>query len=149
MEAAVFIGIQGAGKTTFYLAHFFRSHVRIGLDMLRTRHREAILVRACIEAKQRFVVDNTNPSVAERARYLTPARAAGFRTVAYYFPPDVEACLERNAGRPERERVPAKGLLGTRRRLEVPTLSEGFDRLCAVTRDGRGGFVVEEWRHDG
>ena len=148
MEAAVFVGIQASGKTTFYLARFVRSHVRISLDMLRTRHREAILLRACIEAKQPFVVDNTNPSAAERTRYLTPARAAGFRTVAYYFPPDVEACLERNAGRTERERVPAKGLLGTRRRLEIPTLAEGFDRLCTVTPDGRGGFVVEERPYD-
>ena len=108
MEAVVYVGVQASGKTTFYLAHFFRSHLRISLDMLRTRYREAILLRACIEAKQPFVVDNTNPTVAERARYLAPARAAGFRTVAYYFPPDVEACLERNAARPERDRVPAK-----------------------------------------
>ena len=149
MEAAVFVGVQASGKTTFYLAHFFRSHLRISLDMLRTRHREAILLRACIEAKQPFVVDNTNPTVAERARYLAPTRAAGFLTVAYYFPPDVEACLERNAARPERDRVPAKGLLGTRRRLEVPTLTEGFDRLFAVTLDGRGGFAVEAWRDGG
>ena len=48
------------------------------LDMLRTRNREAILVRACIEARQRFVVDNTNPTQADRARYVVPARAAGF-----------------------------------------------------------------------
>ncbi len=31
------------------------------MDMLHTRHREAMLLRTCIEIKQRFVVDNTSP----------------------------------------------------------------------------------------
>ena len=54
------MGIQGAGKSTFFKERFFDTHVRINLDMLKTRHREAILLDACIRAKQRFVVDNTN-----------------------------------------------------------------------------------------
>ena len=146
MEADILVGIQAAGKTSFYLARFFRTHVRISLDMLRTRHREAILLRACIEAKQPFVVDNTNPTMPERARYLILAKAAGFRAIGYYFPPEVEACLARNEARPERERVPPKGLVGTFRRLEIPTLAEGFDELYAVKVDGLGRFVVEGWQ---
>ena len=146
MEAVILVGIQAAGKTSFYLARFFRTHVRISLDMLRTRHREAILLRACIEAKQPFVVDNTNPTMPERTRYLIPAKAAGFRAIGYYFPPEVEACLARNEARPERERVPPKGLVGTFRRLEIPTLAEGFDELYAVMVDGAGNFVVEGWQ---
>jgi predicted kinase len=57
MEAVIFIGIQGSGKSSFYRQHFFNTHIRINLDMLKTRHREKIFVRACLEAKQRFVVD--------------------------------------------------------------------------------------------
>lgn len=63
MEAIIFIGIQGAGKSTFYRHHFFNTHIRINLDMLKTRHREQIFLQACLEAKQPFVVDNTNPTV--------------------------------------------------------------------------------------
>jgi hypothetical protein len=73
MQAVIFCGIQGTGKSTFYLRRFFDTHVRINLDMLRTRHREWQLVRASVEAKQPFVVDNTNPTAAERARYILPA----------------------------------------------------------------------------
>ena len=115
------------------------------LDMLHTRHREALLLRACLEAKQPFVVDNTNPTAAERARYLLPAKGARFRTVGYYFPPDIEASLERNAARPARERVPPKGVVGTLRRLEQPAPAEGFDELFAVAPDGAGGFSVTPW----
>ena len=52
MEAVLFCGIQGTGKSTFYVRRFFRTHVRVNLDMLRTRHRELILFNACLAAKQ-------------------------------------------------------------------------------------------------
>ncbi len=60
MEAVVFIDIQASGKTTFYKQGFFESHICINLDMLKTRHREAVLLESCLQMKQPFVVDNTN-----------------------------------------------------------------------------------------
>ena len=51
MEAVLFIGIQATGKSSFYLERFFRTHVRFNGDMLRTRHREELLVQACLEGK--------------------------------------------------------------------------------------------------
>jgi hypothetical protein len=147
MEAVLIVGLQASGKTTFYRDRFFRTHVRLSLDQLRTRHREAILLRACLEAKQPFVVDNTNPTAAERARYLGPARAAGFRTIGYIFRPDVEGSLARNRERPPAERIPIPGVLGTAKRFETPTLDEGFDALWWVAIDptSPGEFVVEAW----
>lgn len=145
MDAIIFTGIQAAGKSTFYRERFFSTHVRINLDMLRTRHREQLLLRACIEGQQRFVVDNTNPTAAERARYIAPARAAGFRVVGYYFPPDVGTSIRRNAGRAERERVPPAAIGGTAKRLEIPRFSEGYDALFVVRIDDEGTFLVEEW----
>ncbi len=38
MEAVVFCGIQGSGKTSFYRERLLATHVRISLDLLRTRH---------------------------------------------------------------------------------------------------------------
>jgi predicted kinase len=81
VEAVIFVGLQGAGKSTFYRHRFFDTHLRISLDMLKTRHRERWLLRACVEARQPFVVDNTNPTRAERAVYIGAARQAGFRVV--------------------------------------------------------------------
>ncbi len=60
MELILFIGIQATGKSSFYLERFFRTHVRINGDMLKTRHREELLVRACLEGKTPFVVDKMN-----------------------------------------------------------------------------------------
>lgn len=145
MEAVVLIGIQASGKSTFYRARFFDTHVRINLDMLRTRRRERLLLEACIEAGQPFVVDNTCVTREERARYLGPARAAGFRTAGYFFEPDPRGAAARNAARPEASRVPPAGLFGTLARLQRPTPDEGFDELHRVRLAEGGGFTVESW----
>jgi predicted kinase len=144
MEAVIFVGIQAAGKSSFYQKEFFRTHIRINLDMLRTRHREYILLRACIEARQPFVVDNTNPTVAARAQYIQLARSAAFRVSGYYFQATAQDALRRNEARIDKERVPPKAILGTLKRLQLPTLDEGFDRLYTVTLVESGEFVVEE-----
>jgi predicted kinase len=146
MEAIIFIGIPGAGKSTFFRERFFTTHVRINLDMLKTRHREAQFIRTCLETKQRFVVDNTNPTVAERAVYIPAAKEAGFRIVGYYFESKIEECKRRNDERPPEQRVPHKGIHGTAGRLELPNPSEGFDTRYYVRID-ESGFVVQEW-HD-
>lgn len=75
MEAILFIGIQGAGKSTFFQQRFFDTHVRINLDMLKTRYREQVFLSACILAKQSFVVDNTNIRAAERAKGRRKSRS--------------------------------------------------------------------------
>lgn len=133
MEAVIFVGIQGSGKTTFYRERFFNTHVRVSLDMLRTRHREQILFRACLAAKQPFVIDNTNPLPSDRARYIGEARRAGFRIVAYYFETSLQDAMRRNSRRPGKEKIPAVALAGTLKKLQAPTLEEGFDEVYAVT----------------
>jgi predicted kinase len=144
MEAVVFVGIQASGKSSFYQARFFDTHLRITLDMLKTRHREQLLLRACIEARQPFVVDNTNPSVEERARYVQLARSGGFRVVGYYFRSQPKEALARNNQRTGKARIPETRILGTYKRLRLPAKEEGFDELYHVHIDEKGCFVVEE-----
>jgi hypothetical protein len=48
MEAIIFCGIQATGKTGFYKERFLQTHVRISLDLLKTRYREDLLLDACI-----------------------------------------------------------------------------------------------------
>lgn len=44
MDAVIFVGLQAAGKSTFYRERFFTTHLRISLDQLHTRHRERALL---------------------------------------------------------------------------------------------------------
>lgn len=116
--------------------------------MLKTRHRENILLGACLQSGQKFVVDNTNPTIEDRRRYIIPAKEAKFEIIGYYFESKLSASLERNQGRLEKQRIPDKGILATYPKLQIPTLSEGFDRLFYVKIDPQGEFIVEEWQDE-
>jgi predicted kinase len=147
MEAVIFIGVPGSGKSSFFKERFFQSHVRISLDLLNTRHREQRLLEFCLATEQRFVVDNTNPAKLERSQYIEAAKAKRFKITGYYFSSKVEECLRRNSQRPDEERVPDVAILSSAKRLERPTIEEGFDQLFYV-RLAEGAFRVEEWRDD-
>lgn len=147
--AVILMGIPGSGKSTFYRERFFTTHVRINLDMLKTRHREKLLLEACVAGGQPFVADNTNATRESRARYILPARTHGFRVIGYYFRSEIAGALERNRKRRGGERIPDKAILGIAAKLELPHRSEGFDELWYVRLGpAEGTFTVEEWRED-
>lgn len=113
--------------------------------MLRTRNREDIVLYACLAAKAPIVVDNTNPTRAQRLRYLSLARAAGYESVAlYYFQTTVDDAVARNATRAEQTRVPEIAIRGTSKKLETPSLGGGWDRLVTVSIAATGGFETKE-----
>ena len=142
-EAVVFCGIQGTGKTTFYRTRFRDTHGRVNLDELRTRHRERELLTAYLTAGRSFVVDNTNPTAAERAVYVAPALAHGFRAIAFWVEALPRQAIARNATRDGRERIPVPGILGTRKRLEPPSFAEGFEEVFRVRSEDGERFVVD------
>jgi predicted kinase len=75
-ELVVMVGLQGSGKSTWVAGHLAGSHVVVSKDHWpRARHREARQQRVVAEllAEGRsVVVDNTSPSVAERAPLIAP-----------------------------------------------------------------------------
>lgn len=144
MEAILFIGIQAAGKSSFYKERFFRTHMRINLDMLKTRHREDLILKACLEAKQPFVVDNTNPTRDDRRKYIEAAKASKFTIIGYYFKSSLSEARQRNSNRPQNERVPDKAIFATHKKLQIPELGEGFDKLFYVSISQEGEFVLQD-----
>jgi predicted kinase len=144
VEAVIFCGVQGSGKSTLYKERFADTHVRINLDMLRSRRREETMLRACLEAKQPFVVDNTNGTIGMRMRYITPARIAGFRLSSFYFHTLLGEALARNRARPKREQLRPGAIVGTYRQLQPPSKQEGYARIYVVRIDDQAGFVVTE-----
>jgi predicted kinase len=139
MEAVLFIGIPGSGKSTLYAQRFINTHVRINRDMLKTETRERILIEACLRAKQPFVIDNTNVTLDKRAGYIALAKKAKFRVVGHFFDCGVDEALKRNEQRSGKARVPKVAIFSMAKKLEAPTLDEGFDELFHVKND----FTIE------
>jgi predicted kinase len=148
MQLIVFCGIQATGKSTFYQQQFFHSHVRISLDLLRTRNRERRLLQLCLETQMRCVIDNTNPTRAERAQYIVPARQARFTVTGYFFQSTAAEAVLRNLQRPAARQVPEVGLRATRNRLEIPRYDEGFDELYVVRVGAGHTFTISPWQDE-
>ena len=144
MEAVLLIGIQASGKTTFYEQRFVSTHVRISLDVLKTRARERALLDACLAEGKSFVVDNTNVTIERRAEYIARARAAGFQVIGYFFRTSVGDALRRNRQRSGKAVVPAGGIFGTQKRLQPPPREEGFDALDVVEIRPDNSFAIVE-----
>ncbi|WP_205504603.1 AAA family ATPase [Rufibacter psychrotolerans] len=147
MEAILFIGLQASGKSTFYQQRFFNTHVRISLDLLRTRHRELQFLQLCLQTSAKLVVDNTNPTPEDRARYIGLCKARRYQVIGYYFQTSLPDALARNRLRQGRDQVKDIALYDVRKKLRPPSFQEGFDRLFSVRIQG-DGFVVQEWRKE-
>jgi len=147
VNMVLFIGIQATGKSEFYKRNFYKTHIRINLDMLKTRHRERILIEACLTAKQSFVIDNTNLTKDERNQYIDDAKNAGFEVIGYYFKSSINEAIERNEQREGKEKVPLIAIRGSHAKLELPSLSEGYAKLFYVYIDNEI-FIVEEYNDE-
>lgn len=147
MEAIIFCGIQASGKTTFYKENFLKTHVRISLDMLKTKNRVQKLLEFCLDTQQAFVSDNTNVTVEDRKKYIQPSKEKGFRIIGFYFQSKISDSIERNNTREGKENIPERGILGTYKKLEIPTYSEGFDTLYYVEIHNNT-FVIKEWENE-
>jgi predicted kinase len=149
MELVIFIGLQGAGKSSFYRARLATSHVLVSKDRLRNNRRpgrrQRQLIEEALQAGQSVVVDNTNPTVHDRVELIELGRHQGATAIGYYFESRLEDCLERNRLRTGKDRVPDVALLSVAKKLELPAYSEGFDRLYYVRLAGDQKFDVQEW----
>ena len=85
---------------------------------------------------------------ADRERYISVAKAAGYDVVGYYFRSSIGESLERNAQRTGKARVPDVAVASIHAKLELPDFNEGFDELYYV-HIGDNGFIVDEWRREG
>ena len=141
---AIMIGIQASGKSTFCKS-YLADYDRVNLDTLHTRNKENIAIEDAIRSRRNLVIDNTNPTVTERAKYIRRAKEAGYEVVGYFMQSRLQECIARNELREGKEKIPSKAIVATSNRLELPSYQEGFDKLYYVSMTDHG-IELEEWR---
>ncbi len=136
LEVVILIGLQGAGKSTFRGQRFGETHAVVSKDLLRNNRRperrQRHLISAALASGLSVLVDNTNPSVEERASIIAAARTASACVIGYFFESPLPECAARNNLRPARTRVPDVGLFAAAKRLVRPSRTEGFHELWTV-----------------
>ena len=147
VEAVIFVGLPAAGKTTFYHQRLAATHVHVSKDLwpksADKNARQARELKAALASGRSVVIDNTNPTAADRALVIAAAREHGARVVGYYFAAEPREAIGRNRGREGKARVPNVAIFTAAKRMVVPERSEGFDELYHVTVAVDGGFDVE------
>ena len=147
MEAILFIGIQASGKSSFYTSRYFNSHIRISLDLLNTRNKQQLLLDYCFKTQSKFVIDNTNLTRDEREHIIDQAQQNKYKITGYYFRSKLSDAILRNEKRLGKERIPEIGIRGAYKKLELPSMDEGFDELFYVSLE-ENDFLVTNWNDE-
>ncbi len=132
-EAVIFVGLQGAGKTSYFQKHFSGTHEHISRDVQKSIEREMGSIRECLAARRSFVIDDTNGTRAVRAPFIREAKSAGFHLVGYFFDTPVRTAIGRNNYRKDKKPIPVPAILRAAKQLQPPSQDEGFDEIRIVT----------------
>lgn len=142
----IMIGLQASGKSTFCQTHL-SDHKHISLDELKTRNREKNAVLSCIEKQEDFVIDNTNPSIMDRQRYIEMTRGTDYKVIGYYMRSVIAECIPRNEQRTGSARIPRTAIASTSKKIELPSYEEGFSELYYVVIT-ENGFSISKWKEE-
>lgn len=140
MRIVITVGLPGSGKSTYLKRRRINA---ISSDEIRrliadnpkdqTIHRQVFatiryLIRQRIAAGRPITyVDATHLTRWERRPYVRLARRYGCKLEALLFDPPLEVCLQRNTRR--RRRVPERVIRKMARRMQPPTIEEGFSKV--------------------
>ena len=143
LELIIFVGLQAAGKSTYYRNHLAATHVHVSKDLMKNARsrddRQRQLIEEALAAGKSVAVDNTSPTPVSRAPLIEIGRRHGARVVAYFFETAVKDAVARNRLREGAARVPDVAIFVTARKLVPPTFAEGFDEVRVIAP-----FTVKE-----
>lgn len=129
----VFVGLQAAGKSTFFRTQLAATHVHVSKDLMgNARNRDERQVRMIEEAflaGRSVAIDNTNPTPLVRAPLIALGRRYSARVVALFFESIVNDAVIRNRTRVGKARVPDVTIYVAARKIVPPSVGEGFDEV--------------------
>ncbi|XP_075461763.1 bifunctional polynucleotide phosphatase/kinase isoform X1 [Ascaphus truei] len=138
-EVVVAVGFPAAGKSTFLKDHLVtEGYVCANRDTLGSWQK---CVAACEEALKngkRIVIDNTNPDVESRSRYIDSARKAGVHARCFVFTASIDVAKHNNRFREMtytgKGHLPVNDIIlnSYKNKFVAPSQSEGFSEILNI-----------------
>jgi predicted kinase len=138
------VGLPGSGKSTYLNRLAVNAISSDAVRLLLADDATIQTIHERVFATMRYIlrhriaigrpvsyVDATHLTVAERAPYVSIARAYGCDLEAVFFDVPVEVCQQRNRRR--RRVVPEEAIEAMQLKLVPPTVEEGFSRIIVVS----------------
>lgn len=132
-ECVIMVGPPGSGKST--LAATYLDHVYINQDVQNKEHLDLFQI-ALIQGKN-VIVDRMGFSKSQRARYLAPAKAAGYTTKIIVLHESYDTCINRMSVRQNHPTI--KDILTGRKVLHF------FFRSYERPDDSEADLVDRRW----
>jgi predicted kinase len=90
------VGLQGSGKTTWFLEKCSQTHVYVSRDIQKTAAAEGVLIANCLKTGRSFSIDDANATRPARAPYIGDAKIEGLRVGGYFFDVPARTAIGRN-----------------------------------------------------
>ncbi|HLX57609.1 MAG TPA: ATP-binding protein [Ktedonobacteraceae bacterium] len=151
MELVIMIGLQASGKTTFARSRFGETYRYVSKDLMKNSgkaRKQRQLIEEALQQGLSVVVDNTNPTIAERKELIDLGHLYHAEITGYFFAVQLKQCLERNRAREGKARVPDVAIFATLKKLTRPSYAEGFTKLFYVHNKGDQNFEVSDWQEE-
>ena len=78
------------------------------------------------------MIDNTNPTVQDRSKYIGPAKHLGYRILGIQIDIPIEMAIARNNARNSQKPIQVGGIYNTFKKMQQLSLSEGFDEIILI-----------------
>ncbi|XP_056139074.1 bifunctional polynucleotide phosphatase/kinase isoform X2 [Lampris incognitus] len=138
-EVIVAVGFPASGKSTFFYTHIIpKGYVYVNRDMLGSWQKCVSACERALQEGRSVAVDNTNPDLESRKRYVDLAKAAGVSCRCFNFSASLEQAKHNNRFR---EMVPSETkhpkvndmvFHSYKKHFVAPSLSEGFSEILHI-----------------
>ncbi|KAJ8256549.1 hypothetical protein COCON_G00187010 [Conger conger] len=138
-EVVVAVGFPAAGKSTFFQKHLVpKGYVYVNRDTMGTwQHCVSACERALKEGRS-VVIDNTNPDLDSRKRYLDACQKAGVSCRCFLFTATLEQAKHNNTFREmmpsQNKHAPVNDMVfySYKNKFVTPSVSEGFSEILKI-----------------
>uniref|UniRef100_A0A8C4SD49 Bifunctional polynucleotide phosphatase/kinase n=2 Tax=Erpetoichthys calabaricus TaxID=27687 RepID=A0A8C4SD49_ERPCA len=138
-EIIVAVGYPASGKSTFFQKHLVRAgYTYISRDVLGSWQKCVAACEKAIHEGKRVIIDNTNPDIESRSRYLKISREATVPCRCFLFTATLEQAKHNNRFREMcssgKGHVPVNDMVfnSYKSKFVAPSLGEGFTEIVGI-----------------